>query len=56
MDYIGALFALLLFPLVLVPKLGLMQTSFLFGLLNLFVAGMALREVLKYNDVGLEQL
>ena len=36
-DYIGALFASLLFPLVLVPKLGLMQTSFLFGLLNLFV-------------------
>ena len=41
MDYIGALFASLLFPLILVPKLGLMQTSFLFGLLNLFVAGMA---------------
>ncbi|CAA6820341.1 MAG: Spermidine synthase (EC [uncultured Sulfurovum sp.] len=37
-DYIGALFASLLFPLVLVPQLGLMQTSFLFGLLNLFVA------------------
>lgn len=41
MDYIGALFASLLFPLVLVPKLGLMQTSFLFGLLNLFVAGLS---------------
>ena len=40
-DYIGALFASLLFPLVLVPKLGLMQTSFLFGLLNLFVATMS---------------
>ena len=40
-DYIGALFASLLFPLVLVPKLGLMQTSFLFGLLNLFVAAMS---------------
>ena len=40
-DYIGALFASLLFPLVLVPQLGLMQTSFLFGLLNLFVASMA---------------
>jgi len=40
-DYIGALFASLLFPLVLVPKLGLMQTSFLFGMLNLFVGGMA---------------
>jgi len=40
-DYIGALFASLLFPLVLVPKLGLMQTSFLFGMLNLFVGSMA---------------
>jgi len=41
LDYIGALFAALLFPLVLVPQLGLMQTSFLFGLLNLFVGMMA---------------
>ena len=40
-DYIGALFASLLFPLVLVPKLGLMQTSFLFGMINLFVGVMA---------------
>ncbi len=40
-DYIGALFASLLFPLILVPKLGLMQTSFLFGLLNLFVASIS---------------
>ncbi len=41
MDYIGALFASLLFPLVLVPHLGLMQTSFLFGMLNLFVASIS---------------
>ena len=41
LDYIGALFASLLFPMVLVPQLGLMQTSFLFGLLNLFVASMS---------------
>jgi spermidine synthase len=40
-DYIGALFASLLFPLVLVPKLGLMQTSFLFGMINLFVGAMS---------------
>jgi len=39
-DYIGALFASLLFPLVLVPQLGLMQTSFLFGGLNLMVGTM----------------
>ena len=41
-DYIGALFASLLFPLVLMPKLGLMQTAFLFGGLNLFVGSLAL--------------
>lgn len=41
LDYIGALFASLLFPLVLVPQLGLMQTSFLFGGLNLVVGSMA---------------
>jgi len=40
-DYIGALVASLLFPLLLVPKLGLMQTSFLFGGLNLAVGVMA---------------
>jgi spermidine synthase len=33
-DYIGALVASLLFPLFLVPKLGLVRTSLLFGLLN----------------------
>ena len=40
-DYIGALAAALLFPLVLVPQLGLIATGFLFGLLNLAVAGLA---------------
>jgi spermidine synthase len=33
-DYIGALAASLLFPLFLVPKLGLNRTSLLFGMLN----------------------
>lgn len=37
-DYIGALAASLLFPLVLVPHLGLVRTGFLFGLLNATVA------------------
>jgi len=49
LDYIGALFAALLFPMVLVPQLGLMQTSFLLGLLNLLVGLMAwylFREIL----------
>ena len=33
-DYIGALAASLLFPLFLVPKLGLTRTSLLFGMIN----------------------
>ena len=33
-DYIGALVASLLFPILLVPRLGLVRTSLLFGLLN----------------------
>ncbi len=37
-DYIGALFASLLFPLVLVPHLGLIRSSFLFGIMNVGVA------------------
>lgn len=37
-DYIGALVASLLFPVLLVPKLGLVRTSLLFGMLNAAVA------------------
>jgi spermidine synthase len=37
-DYVGALLASLLFPMVLVPYLGLMRTSLLFGLFNIGVA------------------
>src|SRR2546421_4766433 len=33
-DYVGALIASLLFPIFLVPKLGLVRTSLLFGILN----------------------
>jgi len=33
-DYLGALAASLMFPLVLVPRLGLVRTSLLFGLVN----------------------
>ncbi|MFN2500594.1 MAG: polyamine aminopropyltransferase [Pyrinomonadaceae bacterium] len=36
-DYIGALAASLLFPIFLVPKLGLNRTSLLFGMLNVAV-------------------
>lgn len=37
LDYIGALFASILFPLFLMPKLGLVRTSLVFGLLNAVV-------------------
>lgn len=33
-DYIGALVAAILFPIFLVPRLGLVRTSLLFGILN----------------------
>jgi len=42
MDYIGALFASVLFPLLLVPHLGLLNTALLFGLLNIGVAAATL--------------
>ncbi|MBI3299932.1 MAG: polyamine aminopropyltransferase [Elusimicrobia bacterium] len=34
LDYAGALVASVLFPLVLIPKLGLLATSFVFGIAN----------------------
>ncbi|MGB3431050.1 polyamine aminopropyltransferase [Achromobacter sp.] len=37
-DYLGALAVSLVFPLLLAPKLGLLRTSFLFGMLNASVA------------------
>jgi spermidine synthase len=36
-DYIGALLASLIFPLLLVPQLGLIRTSLFFGILNIGV-------------------
>src|SRR6266498_3925643 len=33
-DYLGSLFAAVLFPLFLVPRIGLVRTSILFGFLN----------------------
>jgi spermidine synthase len=41
LDYAGALLASLLFPLVLLPRLGIHRTSLLFGLLNALVALLA---------------
>ncbi len=37
-DYIGSLLASLLFPLALLPSLGLVRTSLLFGLINAVIA------------------
>jgi spermidine synthase len=41
-DYLGALFASLLFPLLLLPWLGLVRTCFFFGLMNTLVAWIGL--------------
>ena len=40
-DYAGALVAAVAFPLLVVPQLGLMAASLVFGLLNLLVAGIS---------------
>jgi spermidine synthase len=37
-DYLGSLFAAILFPIFLVPHLGLVRTSIVFGILNAAVA------------------
>lgn len=37
-DYIGALLASILFPVVLVPQLGIMRTSLFFGMINISIA------------------
>ena len=64
-DYIGALLAALLFPLVLVPQLGLLETGFFTALLNVGVALLALyvfrgeirsRQWLSVMAIGLSAL
>ena len=46
-DYLGALAASLLFPLVLLPYLGLSKTSFMVGMFNLLVVAINLRVFAK---------
>jgi spermidine synthase len=41
-DYAGALLAALLFPLLIVPQLGLLSASLAFGILNMLVAGLTI--------------
>lgn len=55
-DYLGALIASLLFPLVLLPWLGLMRTAFVTGLVNLAVVAVVLvlfRQELRAAGGGL---
>ncbi|HYP13309.1 MAG TPA: polyamine aminopropyltransferase [Bryobacteraceae bacterium] len=46
-DYLGALGASLLFPLLLVPRLGLVRSAILFGIIN---AGVALWSTFLFRD------
>jgi len=46
-DYLGALGASLLFPILLVPKLGMVRSALLFGIIN---AGVALWSTYLFND------
>ena len=55
-DYIGALLASILFPILFVPRLGLIRTSLIFGMLNAAVAlwgTWLLRPLIKGRIVGL---
>lgn len=57
-DYIGALLASVLFPLALLPHLGLVRTSLLFGLFNAAVAfacARVFRERLKHPRLAQAQ-
>src|SRR6266850_1120777 len=55
-DYVGALVAAILFPIFLVPRLGLVRTSLVFGILNAVVGlwgTWVLRPLIKGNLPGL---
>ncbi|HET6978190.1 MAG TPA: polyamine aminopropyltransferase [Pyrinomonadaceae bacterium] len=55
-DYVGALVASILFPILFVPKLGLIRTSLVFGMLNAGVAlwgTWLLRPLIKGGILGL---
>lgn len=42
-DYLGSLIASIIFPVILLPILGVIQTAFLMGLLNIIVSAINLR-------------
>ncbi len=54
-DYVGALLASILFPLLLVPHLGMIRTSFLFGIFNVIVA-LAAIQILGQKSVAYKAL
>jgi len=55
-DYVGALAASLLFPLLLMPHLGMIRTGFLFGIFNAAVALALLLVLPRGSGLTLEKL
>jgi spermidine synthase len=55
-DYVGALAASLLFPLLLMPHLGMIRTGFLFGIFNAAVALALLFVLPRAARYGLEKI
>jgi len=55
-DYVGALIASILFPLWLVPRVGLIRTGFLFGILNVAVAWLLLFRPKQLRNPGAHRL
>lgn len=53
-DYVGALLASVLFPLVLVPRLGMIRTGFVFGLANVAVALALIWVLRRSRRIGLD--
>ena len=51
-DYVGALVASILFPLVMVPQLGMIRTGFVFGLANVAVAIALLVALRRKRRIG----
>lgn len=52
-DYVGALIASIVFPLVLLPQLGVLKTAFFIAILNLLVAlfnAVVFRKILKWAN------
>lgn len=47
-DYLGALIASILFPIVLLPYFGIMKTAFFIGFLNLIIALLSVLNFRKY--------